>query len=68
MNGNSVLDAKGLNNIRHEIGICPQFDTGLWGLLSGKEHLQIFASLKGIPKSKRDQQVLRMLDEIKVIN
>lgn len=66
MNGISVMDAKGLDSTRHAIGVCPQFDTGLWEFLSGKEHLQIFASLKGIPKTKRDQLVLKMLDEVKV--
>lgn len=34
---------------RYKIGYCPQFDA-LSELLTGKEHLELYARIKGIPK------------------
>ena len=35
-----------MDSIRQIMGVCPQFDI-LWNELTAKEHLQIFAKLKG---------------------
>lgn len=35
--------------IRHLIGYCPQFDA-LFDNLTGREHLELYANLKGIKK------------------
>jgi ABC-type multidrug transport system ATPase subunit len=43
---------KGFNIARKQIGYCPQFDSIFEGL-TVKEHLEIYASMKGIKKSLR---------------
>ena len=35
------------NLIRHKIGYCPQFDS-LFDLLTGREHLELYARIKGV--------------------
>ncbi|TXG50280.1 hypothetical protein EZV62_022804 [Acer yangbiense] len=45
--GDSIRSSTGLSNIRRIIGVCPQFDI-LWDELSGREHLHLFASIKGL--------------------
>jgi len=44
--GNSV--SEGLDKIREITGVCPQHDI-LWNELTAREHLKIFAEMKGIP-------------------
>ncbi len=39
-----------LEDARHNIGYCPQFDSIL-ELLTAKEHLHLYAAIKGIPKN-----------------
>ncbi|KAI9174773.1 hypothetical protein LWI28_022515 [Acer negundo] len=46
--GNSIHSSVGMSNVRKIIGVCPQFDV-LWEALSGHEHLELFASIKGLP-------------------
>ncbi|PON57303.1 ABC transporter A, ABCA [Parasponia andersonii] len=48
--GLSVRSSIGMSKIRKLIGVCPQFDI-LWDALSGKEHLHLFASIKGLRPS-----------------
>ncbi|KAK7317242.1 hypothetical protein RJT34_01301 [Clitoria ternatea] len=45
--GHSIRSSSGMSNIRKLIGVCPQFDI-LWDALSGQEHLQLFATIKGL--------------------
>ncbi|KAL2340805.1 hypothetical protein Fmac_008745 [Flemingia macrophylla] len=45
--GHSIRSSIGMSNIRKLIGVCPQFDI-LWDALSGEEHLQLFATIKGL--------------------
>ncbi|KHN30817.1 ABC transporter A family member 2 [Glycine soja] len=45
--GHSIRSSTGMSNIRKLIGVCPQFDI-LWDALSGQEHLQLFATIKGL--------------------
>ena len=45
--GHSVL--KNLAAAQRQIGYCPQFDP-LLDLMTGKEHLRMYAILKGVPK------------------
>lgn len=35
--------------IRHSLGVCPQFDI-LWPGLTVREHLELFAALRGVPR------------------
>eukprot|EP00253_Pinus_taeda_P023624 PITA_23624 len=48
--GQSIKSTSGMSNIRSIMGVCPQFDI-LWNALSAREHLYLFASIKGIPRS-----------------
>lgn len=62
----SIATVKGLEKTRPIMGVCPQFDTGLWGLLTGREHLNLFASIKGIPWSARAVETARLLEDVKL--
>ena len=44
--GRSV--SRDMGNIRHSLGLCPQFDI-LWDSITVREHLEIFAQIKGAP-------------------
>ncbi|KAK7836996.1 abc transporter a family member 2 [Quercus suber] len=48
--GHSIRSSVGMSNIRRTIGVCPQFDI-LWDALSGREHLYLFATIKGLPRA-----------------
>ncbi|MQM10037.1 hypothetical protein Taro_042924 [Colocasia esculenta] len=64
--GYSVRSSVGMSNIRKMIGVCPQFDV-LWDALSGREHLQLFASIKGLPPSTIKSVSETSLAEVKLI-
>jgi len=51
------------NQVRRLIGYCPQFDA-LIGTLTAREHLMLFARIKGIPKERIRGYVDRMLDRL----
>ncbi|KAL9255618.1 ABC transporter A family member 2-like protein [Drosera capensis] len=61
--GNSIRSSVGMSNIRKTIGVCPQFDI-LWKQLSGKEHLELFANIKGLPASEIETIVQKSLSEV----
>ncbi|CAI9112242.1 OLC1v1012661C1 [Oldenlandia corymbosa var. corymbosa] len=58
--GNSVRSSAGMSRIRRMIGVCAQFDS-LWDALSGKDHLQLFASVKGLPPVTHKQEIQQLL-------
>lgn len=58
--GNNVLKPTGLSNARKYIGYCPQFDC-LYPTLTVKEHLELYASLKGIDKNLRDPIIHKLM-------
>eukprot|EP01128_Nolandella_sp_AFSM9_P010418 TRINITY_DN7197_c0_g1_i1.p1 TRINITY_DN7197_c0_g1~~TRINITY_DN7197_c0_g1_i1.p1 ORF type:complete len:1837 (-),score=357.54 TRINITY_DN7197_c0_g1_i1:66-5192(-) len=49
-----------IDTIRRTMGVCPQHDI-LWGELTAREHLELFAILKGIPSDSIDNEVDRIL-------
>ena len=51
---------KQLSKARTLIGYCPQFDA-LSDLLTGREHLELYAHIKGIPQANISEQVEFML-------
>eukprot|EP00246_Nothoceros_aenigmaticus_P013513 TRINITY_DN4700_c0_g1_i2.p1 TRINITY_DN4700_c0_g1~~TRINITY_DN4700_c0_g1_i2.p1 ORF type:complete len:623 (-),score=94.49 TRINITY_DN4700_c0_g1_i2:787-2430(-) len=63
--GHSIRDAAGINNIRSFMGVCPQFDI-LWESLSAKEHLSLFASIKGLPSSEIKSVASDLLAQVKL--
>ncbi len=44
------------NEIRSKVGYCPQFDS-LFDLLTGREHLELYARIKGIKSNSVDAAV-----------
>nr|GMC75788.1 ABC transporter A family member 2-like [Ipomoea batatas] len=63
--GCSIRSSTGMSNIRRMIGVCPQFDI-LWDELSGQEHLQLFASIKGLLPASIKKVVKDALAEVKL--
>ncbi|KAL7161469.1 hypothetical protein ACSBR2_042019 [Camellia fascicularis] len=64
--GHSVRSSVGMTNIRKIIGVCPQFDI-LWDILTGEEHLHLFASIKGLPDSSIKLVAQKSLAEVRLI-
>ncbi|EGR27275.1 hypothetical protein IMG5_199550 [Ichthyophthirius multifiliis] len=55
-----------LEQARMNIGYCPQFDALLENL-TAREHLNLYASIKGIPKSIRAELVQKKLEEMDLL-
>eukprot|EP00941_MAST-03F_sp_MAST-3F-sp1_P002476 g2476.t1 len=51
---------------RTRIGICPQFDI-LWPYLSAREHLRLFAKLKGVVHDFVEEHVAGLLEEVRLL-
>ena len=45
---------KSLSAVQQRLGYCPQFDA-LYDTLTAREHLQLYAQMRGIPRSKQKQ-------------
>lgn len=56
-----------MGKIRSFMGVCPQFDM-LWGELTGREHLRIFAGIKGLPRGQWRHVADDLLDHTKLTN
>jgi ABC-type multidrug transport system ATPase subunit len=52
-----------MSEIRTIMGVCPQHDI-LWKSLTAEEHLQLFASLRGIPEDQIDEEVNQRLEDV----
>uniref|UniRef100_A0A1S3XG68 ABC transporter A family member 11-like n=1 Tax=Nicotiana tabacum TaxID=4097 RepID=A0A1S3XG68_TOBAC len=63
--GNSVRSSVGISNIRKLIGVCSQFDT-LWDALSGQEHLELFATIKGLSPTSKKSETEKLLADVKL--
>ncbi|KAG5230027.1 ABC transporter family member [Salix suchowensis] len=63
--GHSVRSTVGMSGIRQIIGVCPQFDI-LWDALSGEEHLQLFATIKGLPPASIKSVAQESLAQVKL--
>ncbi|KAJ0985553.1 hypothetical protein J5N97_003909 [Dioscorea zingiberensis] len=63
--GYSIRSSVGMSNIRKIIGVCPQFDV-LWDALSAREHLHLFAGIKGLPPSTIKSVAEKSLAEVKL--
>ena len=61
--GLSVRDD--LDMIRNILGVCLQHDV-LWGDLTAKEHMELFANLKNIPKSRMQEEIRTLLEEVQL--
>ena len=61
--GQSNRTAAGLAHARASMGMCPQFDI-LFGALTGREHLLLFAAIKGIPIGLQATEACRLLEQV----
>jgi len=52
-----------LDKIRDITGVCPQHDI-LWNELTAREHLRIFAEMKGIPNNKIKEMIEEKLKQV----
>lgn len=52
-----------MQRCRQQMGFCPQFNA-LFDSLTAREHLQLFASIKGVDPKAIDQQVESKLKEL----
>lgn len=53
--------------IRRKIGYCPQFDA-LLELLTVREHLELFARIKGIPLDSMEKVVRGKMEQLDLTN
>jgi ABC-type multidrug transport system ATPase subunit len=49
--------------VRNILGVCPQHDI-LFGLLTVREHLELFAAIKDVPKEDTDRQIDDMIAQV----
>ena len=61
--GESIRDVGGMNTIRSIMGVCPQFDV-LYDNLTGREHLRLFAEVKGVPRSSAKVEIANLLEQV----
>ncbi|KAL0237418.1 hypothetical protein PCE1_000815 [Barthelona sp. PCE] len=61
VNGYNV--AKDPMKLRRSIGICPQYEI-LWDLLTVEEHIELFCYIRGMDKTKFNDEVDRILDSV----
>lgn len=52
-----------MDDIRKNLGVCPQYDI-LFPELTVKEHLEIFANIKGVNEDSLESIVTEMVDEV----
>lgn len=52
-----------MGQAQRHIGYCPQFDS-LIANLTGREHLELYADIKGIPKNLKDKFVSLKIKEM----
>ncbi|TYZ65804.1 hypothetical protein PybrP1_003442, partial [[Pythium] brassicae (nom. inval.)] len=52
--------------VRRQIGYCPQFDA-LIDLLSVREHLELFAKIKGVPNARLDEAVREKMAQLNLL-
>jgi ATP-binding cassette subfamily A (ABC1) protein 3 len=69
--GNAFIDgfdiSEDQSKIRRKIGYCPQFDA-LLELLTVREHLEMYARIKGIPKASLEKVVQGKLEQMDLLN
>ncbi|PSC73883.1 ABC transporter A family member 2 isoform B [Micractinium conductrix] len=63
--GESIASGSGMDRVRPLMGVCPQFDV-LWEQLTGREHLDVFGAIKGLPTAARRDEAARLLDDVRL--
>ena len=69
--GNAWIDGHGvidnMKAIRRNLGVCPQHDV-LFRRLTSKEHLSLFARLKGVPEGFVESEVMKTLESVGIMH
>jgi len=69
--GDAILFGKSVSydlpDVQNMLGVCPQHDI-LWQELTAREHLQIFAELKRIPKEEQEDQIAARLKDVLLVD
>ncbi|GFO31427.1 ATP-binding cassette sub-family a member 5, partial [Plakobranchus ocellatus] len=65
--GLEITKSSDLERIRSLCGICPQHDI-LYKELSCREHLRIFANIKGVPSSQIDKTIEKALQDVDLVS
>lgn len=63
ISGKNVVTS--LHEVKHLIGYCPQFDS-LLDRLTAREHLELYACIKGVPSEFREKLVMQLLQELRL--
>ena len=63
MAGHNIRSTLGFASARQMIGYCPQFDA-LFDQLTVKEHLQFYATIKGVRHDYKTELVARAIKEL----
>ena len=61
--GQDILDD--VDEVRKLMGVCPQHDV-LFDLLTPKEHLDMFYEFKGADKTKKKEEIEKLLEDVGV--
>jgi len=65
--GHSLRGQNGMDRIRTLLGVCPQHDI-LFPELTAKQHLELFADIKGIPLKNRKQTIINKLKQVNLLD
>ena len=65
VHGSSITHQGGLDSVRGQMGVCPQFDV-LWDNLTGREHLLLFGAIKGLDGSQAEKQADALLEQVMI--
>ncbi|PIO10831.1 hypothetical protein AB205_0089390, partial [Aquarana catesbeiana] len=65
--GQLLSDLSLRQEIQRKIGFCPQIDIN-FELLTVKENLEVFAQIKGVPRSKVKSEVEKVLSDLDIEN
>ncbi|UJR37958.1 hypothetical protein I4U23_030642 [Adineta vaga] len=60
---NGLDIATSMNEVRNILGLCPQYNI-LFDQLTVREHLRLFATLKGHPPNDIDNEINRMVEDL----
>jgi ABC-type multidrug transport system ATPase subunit len=61
--GHSVTSPGGVDRVREALGVCFQFDL-LFPALTGREHLQLVAAIRGLAGAQASAQVAELLQQV----
>lgn len=65
IHGQQLHAPGGIDRIRAVMGVCPQFDV-LWGLLTGLEHMRLYAGIKGVDQAALEGHISELLGRVQL--